>query len=206
LSLLALLVFSSLTTVQAKESTLDDYAEAVMGSFSSARQAQQDRSYDVAEAEVVRIWPQRTDGVWLYQEQAILAGRGAAAGASKEKPYFQRIGHVYRLSDGRLRRDNYVLKDPARFVGLGRLNGVKEPQAADLGAAGCHNIIEPVSAGHFIARTEGCRNGYKGAVTMTSIAISTPDRYVNWDRGFDGAGNRVWGPEGGGYIFDRVKR
>jgi hypothetical protein len=110
------------------------------------------------------------------------------------------------MPDGRLRRDNYVLKDPARFIGLGRRSGIREPQAADLGAAGCHNLVEPVSAGYFIARTEGCRNGYKGAVTMTSIAISTPDRYVNWDRGFDGAGNRVWGPESGGYIFERVKR
>jgi hypothetical protein len=185
---------------------LDDYAAAVTGTFSSARQSQEDRRYDVVEAEVVRIWPQRTDGLWPYQEQAILPVTGAAAGASKEKPYLQRVGHVYRLPDGRLRRDNYVLKDPARFVGFGRRSSVKEPQAGDLGAAGCHNLVEPVSAGHFVARTEGCRNGYKGAVSMTSIAISTPDRYVNWDRGFDGSGNRVWGPEGGGYIFERVKR
>jgi hypothetical protein len=206
LSLFALLLSASLAATAPEDKLLENYARAVIGSFSSVRQAREDRRYDVAEAEVVRIWPQRTDGIWLYQEQAILGGQGAAAGASKEMPYFQRIGHVYRLPDGRLRRDNYVLKDPARFVGLGRRSGVKEPQAADLGTAGCHNIVEPVSAGYFIARTESCRNGYKGAVTMTSLAISTPDRYVNWDRGFDGAGNRVWGPEGGGYIFERVKR
>jgi hypothetical protein len=188
------------------QAELEEYAATATGSFSSARQASADKRYDVAEAEVVRIWRDRTDGVWLYQEQAIIAGAGSAARASKEKPYFQRIGHIHRLADGSLRRDNYVLKEPARFIGLGRRQGVAEPARADLGAAGCHNLIERVGSGHFFARTENCRNGYKGASTMTSLAVSTPERHVNWDRGFDAAGKHVWGPQAGGYVFDRVKR
>jgi hypothetical protein len=158
------------------------------------------------EAEVVRIWPGRTDGIWFYQEQAIIGGAGAPPNASKTRPYFQRVGQVRRLPDGSIRRDNYVLKDPARFVGLGRVAGVAKPKFEDLGPAGCHNIIERVTKGHYVGRTDGCRNSYKGAVKMTSIAITAPDRYINWDRGFDPAGKRLWGPEAGGYIFDKRKR
>lgn len=185
---------------------LNDYSTAIVGSFTSAAQSREDERYDAVEAEVVRIWPDRTDGIWIYQEQAIVGGAGAPQGASKNRPYFQRIGHIRRLPDGRLRRDNYVLKDPRRFVGLGRLQGTPEPRFEDLGSAGCHNIIERVAQGHYVGRTEGCRNSYKGAVTMTSIAITTPERYLNWDRGFDAAGKRLWGPESGGYVFDKLKR
>jgi hypothetical protein len=195
-----LLLFAS--TVPTDE-TLLDYEATAAGSFSSAGQSAQDARYDVVEAVVVRIWNERKDGLWLYQEQAIVGGKGVPTPASKDKPYFQRVSHIYRLPGGELRRDNYVLKEPARFVGLGRHPAVAAPMQQDLGPAGCHNLIQRVARGHFISRTEGCRNGYKGAATMSSIAISTPDRYINWDRGFDASGKRIWGPEAGGYVFDR---
>jgi hypothetical protein len=195
-----LLLFASTSS---GDELLLDYGATAVGSFSSAEQSAQDGRYDVADAVVVRIWPERKDGLWLYQEQAIVGGKGAPAPASKDKPYFQRVAHVYRLPGGELRRDNYVLKEPARFVGLGRRPAVAAPMQQDLGPAGCHNLVQRVARGHFISRTDGCRNGYKGAVTMSSIAISTPDRYINWDRGFDASGKLVWGPEAGGYVFDR---
>jgi hypothetical protein len=31
----------------------------------------------------------------------------------------------------------------------------------------------------------------------SDFAISTPERHVNRERGFDAAGKRVWGPEAG---------
>jgi hypothetical protein len=67
-------------------------------------------------------------------------------------------------------------------------------------------VVERVGQGHFVSRTEGCPNRYKGAAMMKSIAISTPERLVNWDRGFDSTGKLVWGPEAGGYMFERVRR
>jgi hypothetical protein len=146
----------------------------------------------------VRIWPERGDGVWLYQEQAILSRDGMTPAQAKARPYFQRVGHVYRTSDGRIRRDNYAIRDAARFVG--------KPSAitlADLGPAGCHNILERAAAGHWTGRTEDCRNGYKGAVTMKSLAVYTANTYANWDRGFAADGRQVWGPAEGGYIFER---
>jgi hypothetical protein len=193
-------------SVASSDELLVDYGATVVGSFSSADQSAQDERYDVAEAEIVPIWRERKDGLWFYQEQAILAGKGAPAIATKERPYFQRVAHVYRLPSGELRRDNYALREPHRFTGFGRRAGMAPPTQQDLGPAGCHNIIQRVARAHFISRTEGCRNGYKGAASMTSIAISTPERYINWDRGFDASGKRVWGPEAGGYVFDRKTR
>jgi hypothetical protein len=74
----------------------------------------------------------------------------------------------------------------------------------DLAPPSCHNRLEKVSTGVFTGRTESCINNYKGAAWMQSLSVTTADVYVNWDRGFDTVGNRVWGPEAGGYVFRRT--
>jgi hypothetical protein len=190
---------------RAQAGPLEDYAAAAIGMFSTQAQHEADARYDEVEARIVRIWPERTDGLWLYQEQAVLTRVGMSREAARSAPYFQRIGHVRVREDGLLVRDNYPLVEAGRFVGLGAAGYAGPvPAPADLGPAGCANIIQPIAAGHFVARTENCANSYRGAVSMLSLAITTPDTYANWDRGFDGAGQRVWGPESGGYVFRRV--
>jgi hypothetical protein len=187
----------------AAEPLLDRYAAVAVGTFSSAAQHRTDPAYDSVDARVVRIWPERTDGLWLYQEQTIVAGRGAQ---QPPRPYFQRVGWVRAQADGTLRRDNFSLVRPDRFVGLGS-PGYAGPALtpADLGQTGCHNIIESPGHGLFAARTEGCVNNWRGATIMRSVSVASPDRWVNWDRGFDAAGKRLWGPADGGYVFDRTR-
>jgi len=180
---------------------LADYAATVTGTFSSAAQHRADPRYDEVEARIVRIWPERTDGLWLYQEQAIITGPTTPE-AGRAKPYFQFVARVVPIGNGLLRRDNFRVKDGARFASA-RVAALAE---ADLAPASCHNRIERVTAGWYLGRTESCANGYKGAVSMQSLSVSTRSTYVNWDRGFDAAGQRVWGPETGGYVFDRIER
>ncbi len=188
----------------AADALLETYAATSVGLFSTAAQHSGDARYDLAEAVIARIMPDSADGVWLYQEQSVVSRPGMTMDAARTAPYFQRIGHIVQLPDGRLRRDNHVIKDPARFIGLGRKGYAgPQPTLADVGDAGCHNIITPIATGHFTATTENCRNSYKGAATMVSLAVITPDTYANWDRGFDAAGLRVWGPVAGGYVFRR---
>ncbi|MFN3371461.1 MAG: chromophore lyase CpcT/CpeT [Sphingomonadaceae bacterium] len=178
-----------------------DYASHAIGRFSSAAQHARDPAYDVVEARIVRIWPERTDGLWLYQEQTILAG----AGAAPDKPYFQRVGHVRALPDGSIRRDNYPLKAPERFVGLGRPgSGAVAITPDDLGPAGCANILTFVSPGFWTGTVEACASNWRGAARMESVSLLTPRQFVNWDRGLDSKGGHVWGPTGGGYVFDRL--
>lgn len=200
--IMALLV----ATPAAADPMLDAYVVASVGSFSTAAQHAADARYDVAEAHVARIWPDDADGIWVYHEQALVDRPGMTRAAARAAPYFQRIGHVVRRPDGSLWRDNYAIRNPGRFVGLGqpRYAG-PQPTLADLGDVGCANIITPVAAGHFTATTQGCANHYRGAVSMLSLAIIAPDTYANWDRGFDAGGARVWGPAEGGYLFRRVR-
>jgi hypothetical protein len=184
---------------------LMDYATTAQGRFSSAEQHRADPAYDVVEARVVRIWPERTDALWLYQEQAIVTAKDGPA-PGRARPYFQFVARVAVLEDGVLRRDNFRVRDGAKWLGVApgdaRLRTLSE---ADLAPASCHNRIELVSVGHWIGRTESCANAYKGAAWMQSVSIATADAYVNWDRGFDTNGVRVWGPAAGGYVFKRVR-
>jgi len=179
---------------------LADYEATVTGRFSSAAQHRRDRSYDEVEARIVRIWPERTDGLWLYQEQAIVNAPGMTREQALARPYFQFVARIVPLEGGVLRRDNFRVREPGRFVGA----NVGALQHGDLMEASCHNRIERVSAGWYLGRTESCANRYRGAVFMESRSVSTRDAYVNWDRGFDAQGRRLWGPEAGGYVFDRI--
>ena len=45
--------------------------------------------YGIAESEIVRIWPEREDGVWLYQEQAFLGETASAVDPAASSPCFR---------------------------------------------------------------------------------------------------------------------
>ncbi len=184
----------------------DAYAAAVIGRFSSAAQHAADPRYDVVEARISRIWPERTDGIWLYQEQAIVNQPGMTGDQARQRPYFQFVARIAPLENGVLRRDNYRVADGAKWRGMtsgdARLASLTP---ADLAPPSCHNRIELVSRGHFVSQTESCANAYRGAAMMVSRSLTTPTRFVNWDRGLAADGAHVWGPRAGGYIFERVE-
>jgi hypothetical protein len=177
---------------------LAEFASLAPGTYSSAAQHAGDARYDEVEAEITRIWPERSDGVWTYQEQAILNRDGVSRADAKAKPYFQRVTHLYRLPDGSMRRDSYTLKDPARFVGKPH-----DVTPGALGDKGCFHRVERIAKGYWTQRTESCANGWRGAVSMTSNGVQTPTGFANWDRGWSADSKQVWGPVAGGYIFVR---
>jgi hypothetical protein len=193
-----------LAAVAAEPGLAEDYARAAEGAFSSEAQHRADPRYDWVEARVVRIWPERTDGVWLYQEQAIVSAPGLSPMAARAKPYFQFVARVTQIGSGVLRRDNFRVKDGAAWLGLTAADPrLARLSQADLAPPSCHNRVEKVSSGVFTGRTESCANSYKGAAWMQSLSVTMADVHVNWDRGFDLEGNRVWGPAAGGYVFRR---
>ncbi|MEM7568669.1 MAG: chromophore lyase CpcT/CpeT [Pseudomonadota bacterium] len=201
------LLFSAQSAVQEPSALVQEFAAIQAGSFTTAEQAATEPGYAVVEAEVVRIWPERNDGLWMYQEQAILAAGEKLYKDGKSKPYFQRVFRLLQMDDGRLVRENYELKDPAAVVGA--YTSPKQMNALspeDLVLGGCANQIERVASGYWRAHIHTCPNTYRGATHMTSKSVYTPDTLANWDRGFDAAGNVVWGPTSGGYIFKRKTR
>ncbi|HEV2567437.1 chromophore lyase CpcT/CpeT [Sphingomonas sp.] len=190
----------TLLAAAALDPPLEEYAALATGHFSSAAQHRSDPRYDEVETRVVRIWPERTDGLWLYQEQAIVNQPGKTRAQALASPYFQFVARIVPLKSGSFRRDNHRVREGARFAG-GKTGTLTQ---ADLMEAGCHNRIDRIAAAWFTGTTESCANRYKGAASMLSLSVLTNGTYVNWDRGFDLVGARVWGPEEGGYIFDRV--
>jgi hypothetical protein len=170
------------------------------GSFSSAAQAAADSAYYDIRLEMVRIWPERTDGHWMYIEQA-MAGHTDA-------PYRQRVYRVTRVEEDLLKSEVFTLADPEKHVGVWAADDpLRELTPDDLELrGGCAVFLrrdpsdEP---GEFMGGTigRGCVSGLRGAAYATSEVVVGPDRIESWDRGFDAEGEQVWGAEKGPYVF-----
>lgn len=193
-----------LTAASAAETFyLDELISISVGSFTTRTQAERDPRYGVAEAEIVRVWPERTDGRWLYQEQAFLGESARKIDpAMKDKPYFARVIRSVEVSPGVVERSVYKLKAPKKAQGAWK---TEAPLAGlspdDLLPSECGIRVERVAEKMWRAQSEDCPNAYKGATRAVSLGIILDGRYANWDRGFDADGAQVWGPDSGGYIF-----
>lgn len=62
--------------------------------------------------------------------------------------------------------------------------------------------------GQFVGGTtgDGCPSSRAGAVRMTSELTLSGQGMTTWDRGWNAAGQVVWGPETGPYRFERVSK
>lgn len=160
--------------------------------------------YDWVESETVRILTERVDGVWLYQENAMLAASAdeAPGPGAKAQPYFQVVIQLRSLGPGEVLATTYRLAGPEAASGA-RGIWASPGRAFDpgwIGETACMNRMHRVAEG-FWQGTAECPNTYKGAVKVDSRSIRTRAAYVNWDRGFDAEGRLVWGPATGGYVF-----
>ncbi|MGJ3231684.1 MAG: chromophore lyase CpcT/CpeT [Oceanicaulis sp.] len=187
----------------AAQEPAEELAGVLAGSFTSLEQCATE-GWGCVESELVRIWPERTDGVWLYQENAWLGDDPQSADMSaKQRPYFQRLVRLASDGEGRVLRTIYSLTDPAAVAGA-----YADPSALThdmVGEASCSGPVERIAAGYWVADFPTCPSGLRGAVRTHSRSIHTPDSFANWDRGFDPEGNVMWGPASGGYVFKRVE-
>jgi hypothetical protein len=176
-----------------------------VGRFTTLEQAKRDARYGVAEAEIVRIWPERDDGVWTYQEQAFLGdSAGKIDATAKARPYFARVIHSVEIAPGIVERRVRRVKNPALAIGAWRSAApLNDLSPDDLEPSECAIIATRIAEKMWRSESVRCPNGYKGAAYALSLGVIVDGRYANWDRGFDSNDQRVWGPEGGGYIFER---
>lgn len=169
------------------------------GSFSSAAQAEADPDFYDIRLEMVRIWPQRSDAVWLYVEQA--------AATHLDQPYRQRVYRVTREQDGSYRSAVFTFAEPLRFAGSFRNEQpLKELSPDDLTIRkGCDVILRRSDDGAFRGSTvdRECESTRGGASYATSVVTILPDRIESWDQGFDAEGVQVWGAVKAGYEFLR---
>jgi hypothetical protein len=170
------------------------------GSFSSEEQSKNDTDYFDIRLHMKRIWTDRTDGKWLYVEQAVAQ--------MEDKPYRQRIYRVDQLKDGSFISEVYTLMEPLRFAGAWKEQeplSQLTPDSLTL-KEGCAVYLSLADNGSFTGGTrgDGCASDLRGAAYATSEVIIDEQGLKTWDRGYDKDGKQVWGATKGGYIFRRI--
>ncbi len=179
---------------------VDRLADWLSGSFDSSRQAAGESSafLDIT-LNACRIWPDRTDGRWVYVEQAKTE--------SADDPYRQRI---YRLRvDDQAELISEVFTFPSGSTPAGgswrdpaSLNAVDPFMLVPRDGCTVHLKLDvDVFSGG--TRGTGCESSLNGAVYATSEVEITANRISSWDRGFDAEDRQTWGSEAGPYIFIR---
>jgi hypothetical protein len=194
-----LLFLLNLSFVSYSQNDVEVLVDYMVGSFSSEEQAAIDTNYFNIELEMVQIWKDRTDGPWIYIEQAVAE--------SKDNPYRQRVYQIKQRSDGKIESIVYSIPDPLMFAGdykkefpLLRLT----PDSL-LIREGCEVVLYRADVGYFEGGTidKNCSSDLRGASYATSEVMIDKDKMITWDRGFDENGNQVWGATKGGYIFKK---
>lgn len=172
------------------------------GSFHTTAQhaAAPDDFFDIRLA-MAPVWAGRTDGPWLYVEQAVAT--------ALDRPYRQRIYHLVDQADGSVRSDVYTLPgDPQAWAGAHAA-----PQCFDTVSpdqlqlrSGCSIVLRRVDELTWTGSTEGngCASERSGAAYATAEVTLTERGMATLDRGFDAAGKQVWGSTKGPYRFEKV--
>jgi hypothetical protein len=182
---------------------VEKLAKQLEGAFASTKQSKTDLSYWDIRLHMVRVWADRTDGIWLYVEQA--------RADMLDQPYRQRCYRVYRREDGQLVSAVYnmspELGEKLANVWKGDVNAAfKGLSPSDLTLkAGCEMLLNEQADGTYKGGTDGkkCLSDHAGATYATSEATITPKGLRTWDRGYDDTDKQVWGAKKGPYIFDR---
>lgn len=186
----------------AEETPLERLADCMTGTFTTADQARGDVNFRDLTLHLAPIWPDRTDGPWLYVEQAL--------SDAPTHPYRQL---VYRLSahpDGSLGYQIFDVPDLIALTGAWREPDRFKQFTPDnlIPREGCSVVLHVQSDGSFAGGTvgDGCTSSTLPGVThMTSLVTVAPQKTVTWDRGYNANGAQVSGSIHGGYSFKRVE-
>lgn len=200
--LVAIVLFGLTGTASAQTASESGYLAASLGEWSTREQSV-DVTYDWVHSQKWQVFPEAKDGVWIYQENAIIGASPEVEIAEEPEPYFQVVVHLRDLGDGLLHTTTYRVaqRTEARRFSRGEVSSFERDW---LGDVVCMGKMQRVGTG-FWQGSATCPNGYKGGVKVESRSLLSPGSYVNWDRGFDAEGTHIWGPERGGYIFQRME-
>lgn len=167
------------------------------GAFNSEAQSKSDSSYFHIQLHMAPIWNDRTDGYWLYVEQAVATDMA--------KPYRQRIYHLYQENDTTLVSKVFEIPAPTRFAGAYQQAELLGSITVDslIDRQGCAIYLHKNQQGDFAGSTPGkaCLSSLRGAAYATSEVVIEKDKLLSWDRGWDATDKQKWGAVKGGYQF-----
>jgi CpeT protein len=171
------------------------------GFFSTEAHSIEDTSYFHIRLCMHPIWEERHDGHWLYVEQA--------AFASMDKPYRQRVYHLFLNDDSQsIVSRVYEIENPAPLVGScnnpSLLSNLKFENL--IPRPGCELFLSRTMDMAFVGSTlkGACLSSWRGASWVSSDVSITTEGLTSWDRGWDAENNHIWGPENGGYRFEKI--
>jgi CpeT protein len=199
--LIALMMFAAIGPLGAEPTALEHLFAFMTGTFSNAEQARGDQNFPNATLHMTPIWTARSDGPWLYLEQAL-----ADAPAH---PYRQLIYQLANGPDASLEIRVFDLPDPVAATG-----SWKDPARLDkllpenlTARSGCTLILHLRPGGSIQGGTEGtgCASSLRGATYSAVETTITNLEITMWERGYNAAGVQVWGSLHGGYAFKRVE-
>lgn len=170
------------------------------GKYSSKEQSKRDTNYFNISLIMTPIWEDRSDGEWLYVEQAVASNLA--------KPYRQRVYHLQHPSRNTYTSDIYTIKDALSFAGAQSDDAKMKSLTFDKIELkeGC-TVTLVKEADLYKGGTEDakCPSDLRGAKYATTKITMKEGELISWDQGFDANGKQVWGAENGGYIFIKEK-
>jgi hypothetical protein len=188
-------------TKKVNQKDLRNLASIMAGDFNSAVQSKTDTSFLNISLRMEPIWTERTGGYWLYVEQALTS--------MQDRPYRQRIYHLYLHDEVTLVSKVFELPDPKKYIGAWKEISKFENLSIDdlIDRQGCSIFLHKQGRKKFSGSTPGkeCLSALRGASYATSEVIITPTQLISWDRGWNSDDIQVWGSTNGGYIFDKLK-
>jgi hypothetical protein len=185
----------------AEPSTLEHLAVFLTGSFANADQARGDQNFRAATLHITPVWTERSDGPWLYLEQALAD--------APTHPYRQLIYQLARRADDTLAVHVFELPYPIAATGAWKDPSLlaKITPANLVPREGCTLVLSLQAGGMFKGGTEGtgCASNLRGASYSTVETAISNLQIVTWERGYNAAGAQVWGSIHGGNVFTRVE-
>jgi CpeT protein len=177
---------------------LRELRDWMVGHFSSEEQARRDSSFFDIRLAIYPIWQHRTDGYWLYVEQA--------DARTLHQPYRQRIYQLTITTRG-IESIIYTIDDPLEFAGKPDKLEQEVGREELVQRTGCEVVLKRQDSNTFVGNTVGknCPSDLRGATYATSKAIITRDKMITLDQGFNAMGAQVWGSTRGGYEFLKIR-
>lgn len=170
------------------------------GEFGSEAQSKADTAYFNIKLRMKPICSDSKNGYWLYIEQAIAT--------AEQKPYRQRVYHVYKQDDTTVVSKVYELKTPKLYIGVWGSAGMLQSLTQDsiIDRKGCAIFLHKMGK-NFIGSPLGkeCLSSLRGAAYATPEVTIYKKKLISWDRGWNAEDKQMWGTEKGGYVFVRLK-
>lgn len=193
--------FAHSQSLRVNKKDLKKLAKIMSGTFSSFEQSKTDSTFFHISLHTEPIWKKAKDGYWLYVEQAMAS--------AKDKPYRQRVYHLYVQDDTTLVSKVYEIQNPKEVINAwtdkSKFDLITKEKLID--RQGCSIYLQKTKEGYFKGSTPGkeCLSTLRGAAYATSEVVINKDSIISWDRGWDKDDKQVWGAVKKGYIFVKEK-